>query len=292
MKNETSIQDYIRDIAQTEKGPIEYTLTGHGPTILKITGMSQDCTDSMGNKPLLVAGFSILTPSRPGYGKTPFSVGKTAAEASNAMVALLDILNIKQVYVIAVSGGGPTAIYLSAHYPDRVRKLILEDAVSRNPKEIDPERYALQKKFYDKGYAFTCLMLKIIATLSPKSIARQTFALFGTHDPNEAVKMLSKSELKEISLFYQKQVGSWAKGALNDMEHFTSESDMRSIQLPTLIIHSREDKAVSFEFAEYSHSLIRGSELWEAPSWSHLIFIGPGSEYVGQKVVAFLKSEF
>jgi pimeloyl-ACP methyl ester carboxylesterase len=291
MKNETSIKGYIRDVVHTEKGPIEYTLTGHGATILKITGMSQDCTDSMGNKPLLAAGFSILTPSRPGYGKTPSAVGKTAAEAANAMVALLDMLNIKQVYVIAVSGGGPTAIYLSAYYPDRVRKLILEDAVSRNPKEIDPERYTLQKKFYDKGYAFTCWILKIIATLSPKSIARQTFALFGTHDPNEAVKMLSKSELKEISLFYQKQVGSWAKGALNDMEHFTSESDMRSIQLPTLIIHSREDKAVSFEFAEYSHSLIRGSELWEAPSWSHFIFVGPGSEFVGQKVVAFLKSK-
>jgi len=291
MKNKTSIRGYIRDVVQTEKGPIEYTLTGYGPTILKITGMSQDCTDSMGNKPLLAAGFSILTPSRPGYGKTPSSVGKTAAEAANALVALLDMLNIIKVYVIAISGGGPTAIYLSAYYPDRVRKLILEDAVSRNPKEIDPDRYALQKKFYDKGYAFNCWMLKIIATLSPKAMARQTFALFGTHDPNEAVKMLSKSELKEISQFYQKQVGSWAKGALTDMEHYTSESDMRSIKLPTLIIHSREDKAVSFEFAEYSHSLIRGSELWEAPSWSHFIFVGPGSDNVGQKVVAFLKSE-
>jgi pimeloyl-ACP methyl ester carboxylesterase len=103
--------------------------------------------------------------------------------------------------------------------------------------------------------------------------------------------MLSKSELKEISLFYQKQVGSWAKGSLKEMEHFTNESDIKSIQLPTLIIHSREDKAVSFEFAEYSHSLIRGSELWEAPSWSHFISVRPGSEYVGQKVVAFLKSE-
>ena len=108
MKNETSIQGYIRDVVQTEKGTIEYTLTGHGPTILKITGMSADCTDSMGNRPLLAAGFSILTPSRPGYGKTPSSVGKTASEAANAMVALLDMLNINQVYVIAVSGGGPS----------------------------------------------------------------------------------------------------------------------------------------------------------------------------------------
>ena len=291
MKNETTIPGYIRNIAQTERGPVEYTLSGHGPTILKLTGMSQDCTDSMGNKPLIEAGFSILTPSRPGYGKTPSSVGKNAAEAAKAMIALLDTLNIKQVSVIAVSGGGPTSIYLSAHYPDRVRKLVLEDAVSRNPKEIDPDRYALQKKFYGKGYTFTCWMLKIIATLSSKTIARQTFALFGTHDPNEAVKMLSKSELKEISLFYQKQAGSWAKGALNDMEHFTSESDLRAIQSPTLIIHSHEDRAVCFEFAEYSHALIRGSELWEAPSWSHFISVGPGSENVGQKVVAFLKSE-
>jgi pimeloyl-ACP methyl ester carboxylesterase len=152
--------------------------------ILKITGMSKDCTDSMGSKPLLAAGFSILLPSRPGYGKTPSSVGKTATEAANEMIALLDTLNIKQVDVIAVSGGVPTSIYLSSHYPERVRKLILEDAVSGNPKEIDRERYALQKKLYEKGYAFTCWMLKIIVTHSPKSLARKTFAMFRTHDPN------------------------------------------------------------------------------------------------------------
>jgi pimeloyl-ACP methyl ester carboxylesterase len=279
----------VREVVQTRAGPIEYTLKGQGPVILRLTGMSEDCESSMGREALLAAGFSTLTPSRPGYGKTPSSVGRTAAEAADAMVALLDTLGTAEVDVIANSGGGPTAIHLAARHPERVRKLILEDAVSRYQREVDPERFDMQKKFYGSGYGFMCFMMKVVATVSPKAMARQTMALFGTHDPDEAVREMSRKDLEAIRSFYVNMQASWAAGASNDMEHSTGDAVLSCIKAPTLIVHSREDKAVNFSFAEYSHANIPASELWEAPSWSHFISIGHGADQVDRKVVEFLK---
>lgn len=80
-----------------------------------------------------------------------------------------------------------------------------------------------------------------------------------------------------------------AAGASNDMEHRTCDAVLSSIQAPTLIVHSREDKAVPFAEGEYSHENIPGSELREAPSRSHFISIGHGADQVDRKVVEFLK---
>ena len=130
----TQVADkYPRNTAQTKAGQIEYTLQGQGPVVLRLTGSMDDCQSSGGNAALLAAGFSILTPSRPGYGGTPLSVGKTAPEAADAMAALMDTLGISSANVIAESCGGPTAIYLAARHNERVRGLILEEAVESGP---------------------------------------------------------------------------------------------------------------------------------------------------------------
>ena len=125
------VSNYTKSVAQTKAGQIEYTLQGQGPVVLKLTGSMEDCESTGGNAALLGAGFSILTPSRPGYGKTPLSIGRTATEAADAMVSLIDKLDIAKVDVIAESAGGPTALYLAARHPERVRKLVLEEAVSK-----------------------------------------------------------------------------------------------------------------------------------------------------------------
>ena len=43
---------------------------------------------------ILDAGIGVITPSRPGYGRTPLSSGKTSAEAADLLAALLDELKI------------------------------------------------------------------------------------------------------------------------------------------------------------------------------------------------------
>jgi pimeloyl-ACP methyl ester carboxylesterase len=279
---------YPRNVAQTKAGLIEYTLLGHGPVVLRLTGSMDDCESSGGNEALLAAGFSILIPSRPGYGKTPLSVGRTAPEAADAMAALTDRLGISIADVIAESSGGPTAIYLAARHPERVRKLVLEEAVSKDMKDVDPKGFETRKKFYDSQYGYMRYVLKILARVAPRSLARVTMSIFGTHDPDEAVKRMGKADIDALCSFYLRWQSSWGPAASNDMEHSVADAVLNSTRAPTLIVHSRGDAAIPFAVAEHSHANIAGSELWEAPIWSHMIS-GPGAAVVDTKVVQFLQ---
>jgi pimeloyl-ACP methyl ester carboxylesterase len=113
-------------------------------------------------------------------------------------------------------------------------------------------------------------------------------SIFGTHDPDEAVKRMSKADIDALCNFYLRWQSSWGQAASNDMEHSVEDAVLDSTKAPTLIVHSRSDAAIPFAVAEHSHASIAGSELWEAPTWSHMIS-GPGTAVVDTKVVEFLK---
>lgn len=77
------------EIAKLKKGNVEYTLRGEGPAVLNLYGGHSNCQESFGTQPLLDAGYSVLTPSRPGYGKTNIEA-KTAVKNAVVLIELLD----------------------------------------------------------------------------------------------------------------------------------------------------------------------------------------------------------
>ncbi len=135
-------------MAQTSCGPIEYTLLGNGPVVLVCHGVSSNCFYTDTSLPLVEAGFSVLTPSRPGYGRTPLEIGASAEQAAQALIALLDNLKIQTCAVVAISGGGPTGITLAAKFPARVTSLVLADAVSHPEDRPNEPSYKDQTAFY------------------------------------------------------------------------------------------------------------------------------------------------
>jgi pimeloyl-ACP methyl ester carboxylesterase len=281
-------KNVIKSVAKTNSGSIEYTLQGQGPVVLKLTGSMDDCESRGGNAALLRAGFSILTPSRPGYGKTPLSIGKTAPEAANVMVSLLDFLKVEKVDVIAESAGGPTALYLAAMHPERVHKLVLEEAVSKYAKDLNPQNYETVRKFNTSQYWYLAPMLKMMANVAPRKLALVTMQIFGTGDPEAAMKELSKADIDGLCNFYLRWGRTWNKAAYNDLEQRTEDLVLDSIKASTLIVHSRADGSVPFASAEYAHTHIAESILWEAPTWNHMT-LGHGAEKVDSMVVEFLK---
>jgi pimeloyl-ACP methyl ester carboxylesterase len=128
-------------VVQTAKCPIEYADLGHGPPIL-ITHGDPGGYDQVYQLLKLEGAdrgvFRYIVPSRPGYLRTPLSVGKTPKEQAEAFAALLDVLKIAKVTVIGGSGGGPSAIEFAALYPDRCTALVLQAAITMRIKAPPP----------------------------------------------------------------------------------------------------------------------------------------------------------
>ena len=274
-------------LAQTEKGPIEYTLLGAGPIVLVCHGTSSDCYSTAITGRLPESGFSVLTPSRPGYGSTPLEVGPSTEAAALGLVALLDALEIETCSLIAISGGGPTGIALAANHPQRVRRLVLAVAISNPTDRRNEPSYQQQMTFYGSAHNLMWGMFGLIARLSPRAMARQTMATFSTHDPDDALKQLSAADLQDISRFYRGR--SSRQGALNDFTHALGSEALGSIHQPTLVIHSREDRAVPFSQAKWSLAHLPQAELCEAGCTGHFFWVGPDFARIEQRLISFLR---
>ncbi len=273
-------------IVRTSRGVIEYTLHGSGPVVLHCHGTSTDCFSTCLAEPLLKAGFSMLTPSRPGYGRTELRVGHTAAEAADALVLLLDELGIQSCSLLGVSGGGPTAVALAAAYPQRVDRLVLAAALAHPETRVSEPSYKIQMAFYGPMHSFMWGMLGMMSRISPRSMIRQTMSTFSTHDPDQVVPLLSASDREDICRFYQGR--SSRRGALNDATHRVGADLLKKICQPTLVVHSREDRSVPFTHAEWSLQHIPRAELCEAGGTGHFFWVGPDAPRIGHKVAEFL----
>lgn len=260
-----------------------------GPVILVCHGTSSNCFSTELAGPLVEAGFSVVTPSRPGYGKTPLEAGRSATQAAEALVALLDSLQVETCSVVATSGGGPTGIALAARYPQRVHRLILVAAVSRPEDRPNEPSYKNQSSFYGPMHNVTWGMLGLMSRLSPRAMARQTLAIFSTHDPDDSLRKLTAEGVANISRFYQGR--SSRKGALNDSAHIVGADLLMTKQQPTLVVHSREDNSVPFGHAEWSLKHIPQAELCEAGITGHFFWVDPDHERVCQRIVEFLRAE-
>ncbi len=277
------------EIVRTSRGEIEYTLRGSGPVVLHCHGTSSDCFATCLAEPLLEAGFSMLTPSRPGYGRTDLAVGPSAAEAADALVLLLDELGVRSCSVLGVSGGGPTSVALAATYPQRIDRLVLAAALTCPEARLAEPSYKTQMAFYGPMHSLIWGMLGMMSRISPPSMIRQTMSTFSTHDPDQVVPLLSASDREDICQFYRGH--SSRRGALNDATHRVGADLLKKICQPTLVVHSREDRSVPFAHAEWSLQHIPNAEFCEAGCTGHFFWVGPDAARISQKVAEFLTAK-
>jgi pimeloyl-ACP methyl ester carboxylesterase len=274
-------------IAELKRGKMEYTLRGEGPVILNLHGGHSNCQESFGYQPLLNSGYSILTPSRPGYSRTDVEIGKTAFQTAASLVELLDYLKIDEVYLIGVSAGGPTAVYLAANHPERVKKLVLESAASKSWLTKSDLDYKVGRIIFSpKLQHLIWSILRQIANNFPDFLARIFLPQFSTLSKKEIMNQMDSSDIKELV----KMINRYASdnGFIYDLEHQTEKEVLQKIEVPTLIMHSKYDKSVSFEHAEYAAANIKGSEIYADDFWGHLIWLGGSSEKRNRKLLEFL----
>jgi pimeloyl-ACP methyl ester carboxylesterase len=270
-------------LAQTSKGPIEYRLEGEGPVVVVLNGGHCSRDSRLSHERLALSGYSVLTPSRPGYDQTPPTVGRTAQAAADALAALLDTLNIALVCIIGISAAGPTALTFAQRHPDRTRKLILESAVATEwDEQIKKPARFLFGRAERYTWAMTRLALQVVPSLTIKSLLRELTIL----DINAVMKRMSPDDLAFVKRMIR--TSRSGTGFMNDIEHRVD--DLSGITAPTLAMYSPNDKSVPPRHAKRVAAEVRTCELYAVPSDTHLIWIGKYANDVWQKRLTFLRS--
>ncbi|MEL7122238.1 MAG: alpha/beta hydrolase [Bacteroidota bacterium] len=271
-------------IIHTNLGAIEYLSIGNGNPIVFIHGGHSNCYESLSHKGFDTSKYRLITPTRPGYGRTPLANNNTPEKAADLIVALLNNLSIDKAIIYGISAGGLTAIELAAKYPDKVDKLILASAVSK--KWLDPKDKiykAAQIMFHPKIEGITWGMVNFFSSIFPRMIANSFYPQFSAHPSHK----LRKEDIKELVLALKNYRSK--KGFINDIDQSLNDNSLARIKAPSLVIHSKNDNSVPFEHALYSHQLIRNSKLVQLNNeWGHLFWMGKDSNESIRKVLEFI----
>lgn len=272
-------------LLNTTIGDIEYSSKGKGTPILFLHGGHSNCKEELSHKGFDLNKFQLITPSRPGYGRTPLSNRKTPKKAAELVVELLRHLSLKSVVVYGISAGGPTAIEFAANYPDKVSKLILASAVSKKWLDESEKTYKTAKiMFHPKIEKSIWGLVKLLSNYFPNLIAKGFYLQFSKKRPY----VLNKEDVIEV-ISAMKHYRS-KEGFVNDVNQTIDEETLAKMTCPTLIIHSEQDNSVPLEHAEHAHSFIKNSKIEILQNqWGHLFWIGSDSKKSIEKTIEFIE---
>ncbi|HVU71022.1 MAG TPA: alpha/beta hydrolase [Ktedonobacteraceae bacterium] len=272
-------------LAQTVRGVVEYKIVGQGPVVLILNGGHTNCDSGIGHAPFFrEQGYQLLIPSRPGYGKTPSSSGKTTEEFADTLVSLLDVLHIDSVIVVGISAGGKTALQFAGRHPERASKLILENAITGLPYPTGLVRlmsYVVFNPVVERG---VWAVFRALGRRSPQVALKSMMGSLTTLPVKQVLAAMSPSQQQEALIFlFSLQSGS---GFLHDIRHTCG--DLSRITAPTLIIESQFDGSKDPRHARYAAEHIPHAQLYITPAESHLMWFSDHDKAIQTTMQTFL----
>jgi pimeloyl-ACP methyl ester carboxylesterase len=260
---------------------MDYRLEGTGPVVIVLNGGHCSRRTRLSHKGLAAHGYTVLTPSRPGYDATPAGTGRTAQAAADALCALLDSLQVEAAHVVGISAAGPTALAFAQRHPGRTRKLILESAVTL-PWEAGLKRGS--RLVFGRAERLTWALVKATLRIAPAAMLRTMLRPLTTLPVEAVLRRLSPAD----TLFVRRMIeaSQSGQGFVTDIEHEVDE--LSSIHAPVLALYSPHDRAVPPRHVERLRREIPQTVALAVPADTHLLWIGPHAVEVWQARLAFL----
>ena len=283
--------DAASEVVQTKRGPVEFARHGAAPYVLIVHGTPQGHHASVIGEPFEEAGFGTITPSRPGYLRTPLETGPSFAEQADAAAALLDELGIERVAVYGISGGGPSGIEFAARHPERATCLILEVAISQNySPQVSSRTVALTMN------SFTFWIQGLLLRHAPRLVLRQLVKLESTLDSSDRKRITADviASPEKIELVRTLTEGPpfdvLRVGFDNDLKRFAEieRLPLEQVRCPTLVVHGTHDGDVPYRHAEAAADEIPGAELFTVEKGWHLLALSDGENAYLQAEIDFL----
>lgn len=278
-------------VVQTRLGRVEYAKEGAtGPVVLAIHGAMGGFDQGL---ILARAAFGILShravaPSRPGYLGTPMQSGRTPEQQADLHAALLDALGHDSAVVIAVSGGGQSAVQFALRHPERCGALILVSACTAPLMAKIPFRFHVMKLLARIPGVASRLRAKVAR--NPLKAAERSIP-----DPDLRSRTVQHPEagplLFALQLSTMEQMATRLPGTENDIAQSRAPFayPVEQITVPTLILHGAQDEIVPVIQATTLHHKIPASRLMVTQDGAHVTLF-THLDSVRTEVAGFLQS--
>jgi pimeloyl-ACP methyl ester carboxylesterase len=273
---------------RTRRGVLEYATAGDGPTVLALHGAMGGWDQS-----LLLArtiggpGYRTIALSRPGYLGTPLASGRSPEEQADLYAAALDALGARRAALMAVSGGGPSAIHFALRHPDRCWGLVLVSTCGARVEGRLPPSFHLLKLL--GGWPWFTSAIERKARRDPERAARASIP-----DAELRARTLADPEtgplLRALLASTSERMGQRLAGTLNDVAVTRShEYPLERVRVPVLVVHGTADRMVPFDrHGRALASRIPGAELVVAEGGDHVSIFTHRSA-IRPRVVRFLR---
>jgi pimeloyl-ACP methyl ester carboxylesterase len=282
------------EVVELTVGKVEYRLRRRGrATVIVFYGGHMRAGLALGEDVFADADCSVLVPSRPGYGRTPVSTGRSAggfAEVTAALCARLGITNVAAV--VGVSGGGPTAVAMAARHPTIVERLILQSAVGPLPWPDRRTYLGAQVIFGPGRERATWALVRALVRCAPDTALRLLLRDLTTLPAPEVVARLRPEDRAQLTALFSRMRSG--HGFLNDLRDLRADADPRlplaDVTQPSLVIASRRDGAVPFTHAQALTAGLPHAELLESSADSHFVWFGDDWPAVAARMRDFLSA--
>ena len=215
--------------------------------------------------------YRLIAPSRFGYPGSDLPENATIEMQVEAFVELLDYLKLDKVYMLTTSAGGTCAIKFALQHPERLKGLIMySSGVPQYPATENPKK---KTKYAGMPSAFC-----------------NDFAMWFWSPLFKPLMGMDSNALKLILPMKQRKAGIIFDGEESNtaMTNYPVEYNLSNIEVPVLIIHSKDDKLADFEKVEPWISAIKDCKFVPLENGGHMM--EGNSDLVEQSVCNFIEA--
>ncbi|MBC8392458.1 MAG: alpha/beta hydrolase [Deltaproteobacteria bacterium] len=168
----------------------------------------------------------------------------------NQVTGFMDALNIREATLVGQSMGGGISVYVAAHYPEKVDRLILvAPAVIPYPMTTIGRIYQLP------------FVGEFLNAIPGNALMKNNIKPIWFYDKNKVTEAYAREVLQPMCI--KGSYGGMMYILRNVLKEPYVEKEahiLAEMNKPTLIIHGREDKAIPFDKSKALNDLWKGSQ--------------------------------
>lgn len=273
MNQELTFESTYR-LVETPDYTIQVNEAGVGHPIFMIHGTGPGATGWSNFEPNireLSSSFHCIAVTMPGWGDSSPQSVSTGRDQGRAMLQLMDAMGIDRAAFVGNSMGGGIGMIMAAEHPERVSHLVTMGAGIYAVNVMAPGTISDGMRTIFETYKDP----------SPENFRRLVEVM--CFDPSFATAELAE-ERSRAALQYPEHLTNWldlmnsGAGGAGFME---AAAKMPASQVPTLVIHGRDDRTVHFETSMRANATIPNSRMVLLNRCGHWAQLEHASEFNG-----------